>query len=612
MKVGVFDIETYHDIFVFKMFTYEDKVKKDKFSVVTKNVTPKDFDYIDKAFENCDYIVGYNSKPFDLPVLSYLETALKRIPYVPSKYIYCEGQKIIGYDKNNNKQVKFPYIIKRWQKHHFDLFNNCLLSKSLKQWEMYEGLRIRELPYKPDEHLTDEMIAEIADYCEYDVEATAYLLFKYGYDKGLPAKATLMAYIKLHELLPEPCEAFDVNVATLGVKAVYGNVKNIPPKSLDPLTYIDFAKYDLPTELKMGIYAIAKGMTHESFTFEGITFGAGGAHYAKKGLHRNVFAPDVSSMYPSLIILLQLLKTKEANGRYEKIRERKAVTKKLKKTDESFAPEDDSLKLALNSLSGKFRERCAVKSAAYDPAVGLAMCLIGEMLITELALTASPDGRIEVNTDSVFVTGDENIEKVKAKCDEIYQRLGIVLEPDYIPMLYFRDVNNYIMYDADGDVTDGRGTAYKDAMQKRSNMAVYGELFRHLPKDKLELDWKRYDWKDFVVKYHRSAASKYAAIGGETMTQKNYYFIWTTRECPNSKAISTSKDLVDRQNGKIKARWGVAAQDLSEIEYAKDYIDYSQYQMDLDNELELWNRLDLCTTFLTKEESKKFTEIGRL
>ena len=63
--------------------------------------------------------------------------------------------------------------------------------------------------------------------------------------------------------------------------------------------------------------------------------------------------------------------------------------------------------MVLNSLSGGFRIRSGA-SVAYDPAVGEAMCYICQLSILEFAL-ACPNWEdvIEINTDSVFVRGEE-------------------------------------------------------------------------------------------------------------------------------------------------------------------------------------------------------------
>ena len=129
-----------------------------------------------------------------------------------------------------------------------------------------------------------------------------------------------------------------------------------------------------------------------------------------------------------------------------------------------------------------------------------------------------------------------------------------------------------------------------------------------LPNDiaDLDLDWKRYKWQDFIYKYHRSAASKYAMIGDDFMTRKNYYFMWTTLDCPDAKPINFSRDLLDAHNGSIKTRYGVYAFDIADLEKYKDYIDYRQYRRDLDDNFDLWGKQDLIVTHLGKGAKRKY------
>ena len=129
---------------------------------------------------------------------------------------------------------------------------------------------------------------------------------------------------------------------------------------------------------------------------------------------------------------------------------------------------------------------------------------------------------------------------------------------------------------------------------------MYDCLFRSVISDKPQLVWDKHPWQDFVVKYHRSAASKYAMINNEPMRWKNYYFMWTTEDCPDAVPISFSRELIDRKSGAIKARFGVWSQDMPELEKYAKYIDLSQYRRDLDAELWLWGRPDLCETHLSK------------
>lgn len=610
MKILGFDIETYREHFVFcaQLWDGDTKTLCEKYTLTDDGtaIPAQAINKIDKLFCNADYIVSFNGKRFDLPLLSRLRTQAQRTTNIPLKYMFADAQALINYDANNNPLASRYCAVSEWNKRHFDLLNNCLLRYSLKQWEMYQGLKIRELPYAPDAALTPDMKREIEDYCMYDVWATMQIFWKYGFDNAHAGKTTLLAYRALYEWWPKTLPfAFDRTSQVIASGILYNTLGPIPPKHNQPLALFSMKDFQVPDDVKLTIGLIAKAANLEfETTIYGITYGKGGAHYMVPGHHKNLFAFDFASLYPFIINHWQLLKTQQACEIYKQKSEYRLEIKHKKKNDPYLQNVDRGLKLFLNAPTGAFRMRSAY-STMFDPAAGEAMCYIGQLLISELAFSI-PDkaGLVEVNTDSVFVTGDANVAKCREMITYFHDKYGLTLEEEYIPQLYARDVNNYIVYDKDGKMVGGKGKAVSDMANKASNIAVYKQLFAALIQPAFTPDWSGFEWRDFIVKYHKSSASKYATIGGEPMVHKNYYFMWTTRDCPNSQQIMFSRDLVDTKSGAIKARWGVWSQDIDELEQYAKYVDTEQYKRDLDVELALWNRADLVTTALTKEQRK--------
>jgi predicted PolB exonuclease-like 3'-5' exonuclease len=611
MKLLGFDIETYREHFVLVAQLWDSDTK----TMIRETRVTDDGKAIDRArmalihqlFNDCDYIISFNGKRFDLPVLAKITSDLKRSASVPLKYIYQDAKALIEYDANNNPIVKRHCRVEAWNAKHFDMLNNCLLRYSLKQWEMYEGLRIRELPYDPMQELTDAMKAEIDDYCSYDVSSMMHLFWKYGFDKARGAKVTLIAQKALLQWWPKHLPfVFDRTTQQITAGIIYDTLGPLPPKSNQPLALFDINEFKVPTDIKLLIGYIAKAPSIEFETiYKGIQFGKGGAHYIVPGHHRNVYAFDFASLYAYIIARWQLLKTPTANKRYSEKRDYRVNEVKHKKKDNpELQNVDRGLKLFLNAPSGAFRIKSAY-STMFDPAAGEAMCDIGQLLISELAF-ACPEFKnlIEINTDSVFVVGDANIKACREMIGKMHERYGLVLEEEFMPEIYVRDVNNYLIYDENGELTGGKGTAYSDIINKNSNIAMYKILFKSLIKPTVEANWSDFGWKDFVVKYHKSAASKYASIDNKPMAHKNYYFMWTTRDCPDSVVIGFSRELFDRKSGAIKMRWGVWSQDMAELAKYAPYIDYTQYRRDLDAELLLWHREDLITTHLDKYQRK--------
>ena len=620
MKITGFDIETYREHFCFVGIMYDSDTKEE-----IKRVTVTDKDgivdtarvaIIDSLFDESDYIVSFNGKRFDLPVLAKIYRDVNRTGFIHTKYINADAIAIMSYDSHNNPIVKKHARVQKWHAKHFDLLNNCLLRHSLKQWEMYENLDIKELPYDPQSELTPEMKAEIDEYCAYDVWAMMTIFWRRGYDKTRPGETGLLAQKALMQWWPEDLPfSFDKTSASVGCTIVYETNTPIPPKTNQPLGLFDLNSFDVPLDIKVIIGYLAKAPNLEYETkYKGISYGRGGCHFAKKGLFKNVFTYDFASLYSLIIGNWQLLKTKRANARYlEKRLYRINEVKHKKKDHPELKTLDDGLKLFLNAPTGCLRIRSGL-GPMYDPAAGDAMCFIGQLLISEL-IYYCPDFEnvIEVNTDSVFVLGEEN----KKACDErtkyFKDKYDLLLEKELVPYIHFRDVNCYAMYDKDGKLTGGKGATISDFFKKNSERAVYDTFFNALITNKVDTSsWKDRPWQDFVVKYHKSAASKYAMIDGVPMEHKNYYFMWTTRDCPDAVPISFSRDLIDRKSGAIKARFGVWSQVYEDLGKYAQYIDHEQYVRDVDAELLVWNRPDLTSSTLSKIQRKSIKTLADL
>lgn len=626
----VFDIETYPNYFCFVAKDYDEKenliktwkvesdengvVSKQNFAIIEKCLGDRDkTENLTKRYlggENVylsNYIISFNGKRFDLPVLAKAKRDIDRLGATSAKFIYSDAMDIISYDENNNSKAKNVCKVRDWSVRHYDLLICCFLNKSLKQWEMYTNQRIEELPYEPGTNLTSEQKKVVLDYCEFDVTQTAKLFNELGYGERYYGtgnqSSTFTSYLELANLLPPHLRgSFDRAPGSLASSIVYETTTPIPPKTLNPLELFKIHDFDVPMEVKFIIAGLAKGYISKdpkkedpAAFYKGIKFGKGGAHYIKPGRQEDVFEVDAGSQYPTIIINWGLLKTPEALAKYTKMRDDRLSTKH----DKQFTRINSARKRVLNALSGTFRQKSSY-NVAYDPAAGEALCYIGQLMMTEIALSVNFEDLIEINTDSVFVKNTPDaVERIRRKCKEIEQRFSISFEEETKDVLYFKDINNYVMYDKEHKPIYGKGADFADFKRKGSNRAVNMIMFKSvlMTKDEFfnwKINWTDYEWTEYVFKYHKSSASKYATIGGKDMEKKNYYFLWTTRDCPNSAPISFTKDLVEKTNGRIKARWGVYGFDFKDMEKYKSYLDYSQYLMDLENLLELWGRPELC------------------
>ena len=622
MRLTFLDIETYKELFCCNCISFDSDTHEelDRISLQSADNFAIDVTLVSRLQEylaKADYFITFNGSRFDLPILAKIKRDCERMGYTTSKFVHIDANNLISYDDNNHSFGKLFCQVREWNCKHFDLLNNCLLSKSLKQWEMYCNLPIRELPYPPDAALTPEMKKEIVEYCFHDVWATAQVFWRFGSGEQKTKYHTLRARKAIMDsMYPKHLPLkFDKTPQAVAASIIYQSAEPIPPVTIDPLELFNLEEFDVPAEVKAIIRLLAAShpVTEKEKTalaaqcvYRGIQFGKGGCHYIKKGKHKGIFAFDVQSEYPRVIRRWNLLKTPQARQNWSDCMEKRFAMKAKKGTPEYMPDLDNGMKiLVLNALSGGFRIRTG-SSVAFDPAAGEAMCYIGQLVVTELALACPNwDDVIEINTDSVFVVGEENAKALREKCEQMLVKYDMLFEEEYMDMAYFRDVNNYGIYDKEGNLLDGRGLDYSDAINKNHEIAVIKEMFKNLVRDELDLDFSKYDWKDFIYKYHKSSASKYAAFNGEPFIHKNYYFLWTTRECPDAGTVQFSNTLMDTKNGSIKSRYGVFAFDIADLEKYKDYIDFRQYQRDLDENFWNWDRKDLIRTFLGDTKERK-------
>ena len=165
-KITFFDIETYKHYFCMCAITQDMDTMQEVSRVCVDSGTSGQVGSIQvnqiiDTFRDSDYIVSFNGSRFDIPVLAKIKADVKRMGTTTSKYINADAENIIGYDTNNHPVVRNLYTDKEWTAKHFDMLTNCLLKYSLKQWELYCGIPVKELPYNPGEELTPEMMEEI-------------------------------------------------------------------------------------------------------------------------------------------------------------------------------------------------------------------------------------------------------------------------------------------------------------------------------------------------------------------------------------------------------------------------------------------------------------------
>ena len=545
--------------------------------------------------------VTYNGKGFDLRVLTWIATCGKRT--LTPEEISDAASKLIA--DNNVKSgprpktspcwsVKFSDMAK-YRRQHFDVLKCRTLNHSLKWWELMRGWSVKESSVSFDaKTMTREELLESIRYCRHDVKCTDMLYMEKDCQELIAARQWVIDNA--------PCYIFpDATSAELAETYCYGDA-DVIDESESCFELVPWDEFNVPADFKLQMQQIAR---HEidGFNWNGIDYGAGGAHFAAPGRHKGTKIFDVASLYPHIIEFFTKLKTKDALKRYVGCLAKRLENKRKKGTPEYSKSADKGLKLVLNSLSGKFGQRGA---KAYAPEHRLAMCIIGQMLITEAACNACGDdfsNLVEINTDSFAVKGDEQIARAREYCNGTPH--GFMFEEDDFADSYWKDVNHYFVYDTKGglNLQEVHGDVNTDLKEYKNETILIESLAINLREPEgtephlAEFGNCNPELKadNCVVKWVKGKGIKNASIDGEPMRFKHYYFLWTTPDCPDSHVIRFNASKV-ADNGTISVRHGVYTFDgVDALRKYEQWIDPDQYVEDLKSELATWGRADMFT-----------------
>ena len=176
-------------------------------------------------------------------------------------------------------------------------------------------------------------------------------------------------------------------------------------------------------------------------------FGWGGVHgaipqYSGEGYFLNM---DVASLYPSLMIQYNLhSRNMKDPKKYEDIYHTRLKYKKEKN------PLQAPLKLVLNSTYGVMKDK---NNGLYDPLQANRVCVYGQLLLLDLIEKLEPHCQIiQSNTDGILVKMNkyEDFDLIDDIAYEWEQRTHLTLEFDEYRKVFQKDVNNYIIVDANG------------------------------------------------------------------------------------------------------------------------------------------------------------------
>lgn len=472
--IEVYDIETLASCFTY--CSIDVRTMK-----VHKFVIHKDRDESKELYNHLctlSHQIGFNNLNFDYPIIH--EFLLNYHNYTSPeqiiKELYAKAQDII--DKQNQDFFRDTVAIKKQdcKIHQLDLFkiwhyNNTARRTSLKALQIsmnYPNVMESKVPHTKED-ITLEEVDDILEYNLNDVMST--------YEFYLRSKEKLKLRNQFIESYNLPCENFsDTKIGEQLILKLYCDstgkkwydVKELrTPRVniklneciLDVVKFnsVKFKKLliDLKQTTILGIKnEVKKSVIHKNFKYD---FGSGGIHGAiTSGVYESnskyiIKTLDVASLYPSLSII---------NGWYPEhlgpvfceVYEG-VLKKRLQAKSEKNNVLSDGLKLSLNSVYGKSKEKF---SFLYDPKFTMRITFNGQLLLAMLAerLADIPDSQVlMINTDGLEI-------KIPRIHEDLYNQISsdweketkLTLEHSSYKKICIRDVNNYIALDINNKI----------------------------------------------------------------------------------------------------------------------------------------------------------------
>ena len=382
--------------------------------------------------------VGFNSRHYDQYILKGILCGFnpKRI----NDYIILKG----------NPGWKFSSLFRNIPLNNYDVMMS--IDRGLKSFEGFMGNNIKEssVPFDIDRKLTQEELDETVKYCRHDVEQTIEVF--------LQRKSDFEAHMGLVKIA---CEGKPLNMALISkTKAQLSAIILEASKK----EHNDEFDIDFPSTLKIDKYkeVVEWYENEENRCYEkdgkknqldimiaGVPhqFGWGGVHgaipqYSGEGYFLNM---DVTSLYPSLMIQYNLhSRNMKDPQKFVDIYNTRVQYKKEKN------PLQLPLKLVLNSTYGVMKDK---NNDLFDPLQANRVCIYGQLLILDLVEKLEPHCKIiQSNTDGVLIKMNSyhDYDLIDDIAYEWEQRTHLNLEFDEYRKVFQKDVNNYIIVDAEG------------------------------------------------------------------------------------------------------------------------------------------------------------------
>ena len=406
-------------------------------------------------------LVGFNNYHYDDFILHAM------IDQKSNKQIKELNDRIISGEQIKLKYRKFESL---------DCFQQIDVSNpSLKKIEGNMGRMILEssVPFSIDRELTEEEFYQVLDYCCYDVDMVVEL-FKMRMKSYFKPKFSLVDMYKDEKAIRWNTTTISGNLLLKKKLQKWSNIR-VEEEFLE-LVPPDVKEMWLERAQDFNKKKTNKTITINEFGNE-IQFGFGGLHgaHTKIKKQKNVKLLDVASMYPNIILILNVLG--EASEKYKSILDRRLA---IKHVDKILS---EALKLILNSVYGNLNNEY---SLLYNPNGALSVCVYGQIALFELCKRIAPYSTIlNINTDGVaFIPENDGYIEVYKQWEKDFK---LQLEEKNFDYIYQKDVNNYIAIN--GDYMECKGADVnrylEDSLFRNNNARIVDiALVDKLTKDK--------------------------------------------------------------------------------------------------------------------------------
>lgn len=387
--------------------------------------------------------IGFNSKSYDQFIIKAICSgeSIEAVKELSDWIVHGEA----GWEHPIIRNCYFKF-------NNVDIRDDCQMGLSLKAIEGHLGLPIQEssIPFDLPRPLTNEELNELIYYCKHDVDTTEKLVeirkgyldskLNVGRMVGLPDEKSLsMTNAKLTASLLQAVPH------TYNDEREYSYPENLR-KELIPQEAIDF--FDRMHDDSIPSEELFKSKLNLNVGGCPATIAYGGIHAALPYYQeqaqgtRTIRNFDVASLYPSIMIQCGYTSRSIPSAKsFEDVYHKRLAAKKS--GDKATA---NALKLVLNTTYGAMLNQY---NDLYDPRMGRAVCVSGQLFILELAesyiKTLKTVKIIQLNTDGIMVSLEEDELPTLYEINSEWQaRTRFTLEEDVIERIIQKDVNNYI------------------------------------------------------------------------------------------------------------------------------------------------------------------------